>query len=125
MKPTLLILLGVAVVVLAAVLIWQMMRDPPAPPSRSAVFRMTVDDAFALKEQGSVVVVGVVSEGEVRPGDVLSVQTAHAQLRVVVKALEAFHKPVKRGKAGDRIGIMLTGANKEQISSGDLLVSAE
>jgi len=54
----------------------------------------------------------------------LYVKTGSGQIQVSIEALEAYHKPQERAKAGDRIGIMLVGASKEQISPDDLLVDA-
>jgi selenocysteine-specific translation elongation factor len=122
MKYTGLALLVVLVVIPVVVVIWKMMSVSIAASSRSSPFRMTIDDVFALKKPGSVIVVGVVSEGEVKPGDSLCVKTGSGQIQVRVEALEAHDKPLDRATAGDRVGIMLAGASKEQISPHDLLV---
>lgn len=88
------------------------------------LFRMPIDDAFALKVPGKVVVVGVVADGEVRPGARLVLRTAAAELPVTVEALEAFNKPLEAARRGERVGIMLVGATKEQVGSEAVLVSA-
>lgn len=83
---------------------------------------MTIDDVFAVILAGRVVVVGVISEGEVRPGDTLLVETRSGGIQVTVEALEAYHRPLRSANAGDRVGIMLSGINKEQIPANDLLL---
>lgn len=80
-------------------------------------FRMPVDDAFAIEGSGKVIVVGVVTDGEVRPGDRLVLRTPVATVPVTVKALEAYSEPlqvaqrVQVAHRGDRVGIMLVGAD--------------
>jgi selenocysteine-specific translation elongation factor len=84
---------------------------------------LLVDDAFALKQAGKVVVVGVVAEGEVRPGAQLLLRAGAGELQVTAEALEASHLPLHVARQGDRIGILLVGATKEQITAGTILVS--
>ena len=83
---------------------------------------MLIDDAFALKVPGKVVVVGKIAEGEVRPGDRLKIKQGNDEIAVEVEALEAFGSPVSVGRSGSNIGIMLVGATKEQIAPGATLV---
>ena len=86
---------------------------------------MPIDDAFALKVPGKVVVVGVVAEGEVRPGARLVLRTTAAELPVTVEALEAHHRALQVARRGEPVGIMLAGASKEQVGPGAVLVSTE
>ena len=90
-----------------------------------APFRMRVNDAFALKVPGKVVVVGIVADGEVRPGDRLVLRTAAAEAPVTVEALEANHKLLRAARRGDQVGIMLVGADKVQVGPGAVLASAD
>lgn len=109
--------------VIAALLFIALSR--PKKGSNSKHFRMIIDDVFALKTEGSVVVVGVVSDGEVMPGDALLLESGSNQLIVDVEGLETFHKPIERAKKGDRIGILLRGLDKDQVSPGGLLISSD
>jgi elongation factor Tu len=86
---------------------------------------MVVDDSFALTTAGEVVVVGVIAEGEIRPGDTLVVQTRDSTIPVTAEAIEAFHKPLDHAKAGDRVGVKLDGATKEDVGPGDVLTNVE
>jgi selenocysteine-specific translation elongation factor len=88
-------------------------------------FRMPVDDAFALKVPGKVVVVGVVADDEVRPGDRLVLRTTAAEVPVTVEALETHHKPLRAARRDDRIGVMLVGVDKAQVEHGAMLASAD
>ena len=89
---------------------------------RSAAFRMPIDDAFALTVAGKVVVVGKIVEGEVRPGDRLTIKLQTGDIAVEVEALEAFGEPISVGQSGKNIGVLLVGASKQQISPGAILV---
>ena len=91
----------------------------------TAPFRMPVDDAFGLTVPNKVVVVGVVAEGELRPGIDLLLQTESHELTVTAEALEANHRRLKLARQGDRVGVMLAGAVKEQVAAGAFLVSVE
>lgn len=91
----------------------------------TAPFRMPIDDVFALKMPGKVVVVGVVADGEVRPGDRLVLRAAAAEVPVRVEALEAYHQPIQAARCGDRVGVMLVGVDKAQVGHGAVLASAE
>lgn len=110
------------VLVLAAALLWRN-RPGERPSGSSTQLRMPVDDAFGLKEPGKVVVVGVVAEGEVRPGARVILRTGATKLPVTVEALEAYHKPLRVARQGDRVGIMVVGASKDDVGAGAVLVS--
>ena len=86
-------------------------------------FRMSIDDAFRLADK--VVVVGVVAAGEVRPGDRLVLQTGVTERPVTVEVMESYHRPIRAARAGVRVGILLTGATKEQVGPGATLASVE
>jgi len=86
-------------------------------------FCLPVDEAFALKQPGKVVVVGVITEGEIRPGVRLVLRSGANERQVTVEALQAFGRPLQVARQGDRIGVMLFGASKEQIGPGSVLLS--
>ena len=88
-------------------------------------YQMPVDDAFALPEPDKAVVVGVVSEGEVRPGDRLVLRAGGATRPVTVEALEADHRPLRVARAGDRVAVKVIGAGKAQVPPGAVLGSDE
>lgn len=89
----------------------------------SMSFYLPVDEAFALKQPGKVVVVGVVAEGEVRPGVRLVLRSVAGDRQVTVEALEAFGQPLQVARQGDRVGLILLGASKEQVGPGAVLLS--
>jgi len=96
--------------------------SPPSTPPSVVAFDMPIDDAFRLKVEGSVVVVGVIAAGEIKPGMRLEIQTANGAIPVTVTALEGGPgKPISQARAGDRVGVMLQGANKDQVPAGSRL----
>jgi translation elongation factor EF-Tu-like GTPase len=110
----------IVVLVLIAAISWLYAK---LSAKTSAPIKMPIDDVFALKGGGKIVVVGVVEEGRIEPGQHLVVRAGTTTLAVVVVALEAFHKPLRIATKGDRVGVMLVGASKEQIAAGSVLSS--
>jgi selenocysteine-specific translation elongation factor len=122
MKITIAIILLLAV---AAIIGWILLRSKSIAMTRSeAPFSMCIDDLFALKTKGKIVLVGVISTGDILPGDNLCIKTGGTAISVRVDALEAFHKPLKSAKAGDRVGIMLQGVDKEEVVLPATLVNS-
>jgi len=111
---------------LAAIFAWAALQKSPATPHEAPLrFSMPIDDAFALKEKGKVVVVGVIDTGKIYPGDALLVKTEDQVIPVTVEALEAFHKPLQSANAGERVGIMLHGVDKEEVKLPATLTDQE
>lgn len=107
----------VAVLAVGAIIAWALLRSRQGgQTSWDVAFSMPIDDVFALETRGKVVVVGVIATGEVLPGDTALVMVGESGIPVTVEGLEAFHKPLKSAKAGDRVGIMLQGVDKEQVT---------
>jgi translation elongation factor EF-Tu-like GTPase len=101
----------------------QKVVSPTAPPAtNAAILDMPIDDAFQLKVEDSVVVVGVIAVGEIKPGMRLEIRTADRAIPVTATALEGgLGKPILHARAGDRIGVMLQGARKSDIIAGSRL----
>jgi translation elongation factor EF-1alpha len=111
----LLVLLVVALLVLRR---WGRSQEAITDP-----FRMPVDDTFEIGQPDQAVVVGVVSEGEIRPGDRLVLRAGTAIRPVTVEALEADHRPLQIARAGDRVAVRVVGAGKAQVPPGAVLES--
>jgi hypothetical protein len=95
----------------------------PAPQPVTVLFDMPIDDAFRLKIEGSVVVVGVIAKGEISPGMNLEIRGSTTAIPVTVTALEGGPgNPISHARAGDRVSVMLQGASKDQIPTGSRLV---
>jgi len=126
-KPVMKISIGiVTVLVVTAIIAWALLRNMQAMQTASNIpFSMPIDDVLAVKTKGNVVVVGVIATGEVLPGSALLVNVGDSSISVTVEGLEAFHKPLKSAKAGDRVSIMLQGVDKEQVTLPATLVDGD
>ncbi|WP_423793262.1 selenocysteine-specific translation elongation factor [Methanocaldococcus indicus] len=85
-------------------------------------FKMPIDHAFKIKGIGTVVT-GTILKGKVKVGDTLIVYPTN--LEVKVKSIQCFKENVEEAKAGNRVGMNLSGIEPEQIFRGCVLSSLE
>jgi translation elongation factor EF-Tu-like GTPase len=84
-------------------------------------FGLTVEDVFSITGRGTVVT-GRVLSGVVSVGDrVLVSRAGQPQQQVEVTGVEMFRKTVKTAKAGDNVGLLLRGIERDQVIRGDVL----
>ena len=81
-------------------------------------FMMSVEDVFSIKGRGTVVTGrierGVVKVGE--PVDIVGLQ--EKSMNSVVTGVEMFHKTLDQGQAGDNVGLLLRGVNRDEVERG-------
>jgi len=95
---------------------------PGVTGSSAGDFQLTVEDVFSITGRGTVVT-GVVAGGEVAVGqDVTQLRGGVALRTGRVGGVEMFRKSVDTARAGDNVGILVTGINRHEIVRGDLLV---
>ena len=81
-------------------------------------FLMPVEDVFSITGRGTVAT-GRIERGIVNVGDALDVIGMGAEgLKTTCTGVEMFRKLLDRGEAGDNVGLLLRGIDKEQISRG-------
>ncbi len=80
------------------------------------LFRLAVDRLFTLPGHGTVVA-GLVTDGTVRPGDV--VQILPASIAARVRAIHAHNRAAEIGHAGQRCALNLAQVEKSTIARGD------
>jgi len=98
--------------------------DPAPEATPAGPFVMKIEDVFTISGIG-VVVTGKVSAGTVRQGDSAVVRTAQGEVRRCrVVAIEKFRNKLPSATAGDNVGIVLSGVEKNQIVRGDNLSNA-
>lgn len=85
-------------------------------------FRLPIDQVFTVKGQGTVVR-GTVYEGSVEEGQVLKVLPKGLNVRA--RQIQVHHHQKDKAFAGQRTAINLSGAAKEELERGDVLVSSE
>ncbi len=83
-------------------------------------FLMPVEDVFSIKGRGTVVT-GRVSRGKVKVGETIEIVGIKPTQSTVVTGVEMFRKTLDEGLAGDNIGVLLRGVEKEQVERGQVL----
>jgi elongation factor Tu len=86
-------------------------------------FLMHVEDVFSIKGRGTVPT-GRVERGTVKVGDEVEIVGLHHEPRkVVITGLEMFHKTLDRAEAGDAVGALLRGVERDEIERGQVLAA--
>jgi elongation factor Tu len=84
-------------------------------------FMMSVEDVFSIKGRGTVVT-GRVERGQVKVGDgVEIVGLREKSTASVVTGVEMFHKTLDTGQAGDNLGLLLRGIDREDVERGQVV----
>src|SRR5919201_336256 len=83
-------------------------------------FQMPVEDVFSISGRGTVVT-GRVDRGKVKVGDEVEIVGFAATQKKVVTGVEMFKTLLDEGVAGDNIGVLLRGTEKEDVERGQVL----
>jgi elongation factor Tu len=105
--------------------ILELMRavDDYIPTPERAVdrpFLMPIEDVFGIKGRGTVVT-GRVDRGAVATGEEVEIVGMGERRKVVVTGVEMFQKTLDRGEAGDNVGCLLRGVEREDVQRGQVL----
>jgi len=84
-------------------------------------FLMAVEDVFSIKGRGTVVT-GRVERGIVKVNDEIEILGFTDPKKTVVTGVEMFRKLLDEGRAGDNVGCLLRGIEKDQVERGQVLV---
>ena len=91
---------------------------PEPPRELDKPFMMPIEDVFSIKGRGTVVTGrierGVVKVGE--PADIVGLQDAIGS--TTVTGVEMFHKLLDQGQAGDNVGLLLRGIDRDEVERG-------
>ena len=86
-------------------------------------FLMPVEDVFTITGRGTVAS-GRIDRGTVKVGDEVEiVGLVDKVLKSVVTGLEMFHKTLDLGEAGDNVGVLLRGVDRDQVVRGQVLAA--
>jgi elongation factor Tu len=86
-------------------------------------FQMPIEDIFSIKGRGTVAT-GRVEQGKITPGMEVEIVGIHEQvMKTVATSLEMFNKVLDYAIAGDNVGILLRGVEKDQIERGQVLAA--
>jgi len=85
-------------------------------------FLMPIEDVFGIKGRGTVVT-GRIERGKVKVGDTVEIvgMTEEAPRRTVVTGVEMFQKTLDEGIAGDNVGCLLRGIERNEVERGQVL----
>ena len=83
-------------------------------------FLMPIEDVFTITGRGTVVT-GRVERGQVRVGDTVEIVGIKDTQTSVVTGVEMFRKLLDYAEAGDNIGVLLRGINRDDVQRGQVL----
>jgi elongation factor Tu len=86
-------------------------------------FLMPVEDVFSIKGRGTVGT-GRVERGKVKMGDPLEIVGMQDQIdKTTCTGVEMFQKTLDFGEAGDNVGVLLRGVDKDDLKRGQVLAA--
>jgi len=94
----------------------------PAPKRETdKAFLMQIEDVFSIKGRGTVGT-GRVERGVIKPGEDIEIVGLRPDIRKTVAiSLEMFNKELEQSVAGDNVGVLLRGIEKEDLERGMVL----
>jgi elongation factor Tu len=105
--------------------IWELMKAldeyiPQPVRAKDKPFLMPIEDVFGIKGRGTVVT-GRVERGIVHTGDDIEIVGIKETRKTVVTGVEMFQKTLDEGEAGDNVGCLLRGVEREDVERGQVL----
>jgi elongation factor Tu len=85
-------------------------------------FLMPIEDVFSIKGRGTVGT-GRIERGKVKVGDAVEIVGLKATATSTVTGVEAFNKTMQEGQAGENVGVLLRGIEKEALERGQVLAA--
>jgi len=85
-------------------------------------FLMPIEDVFSISGRGTVVT-GAIAQGKVKVGDNVEIVGIKPTQTTTVTGVEMFNKLLDSGQAGDNIGALLRGIEKNQVERGQVLAA--
>ncbi len=85
-------------------------------------FLMAVEDVFSIKGRGTVVT-GRIERGIIKVGDEVDILGVREPQKTTVTGVEMFRKLLDQGQAGDNVGCLLRGIDKEDVERGQVLAA--
>jgi elongation factor Tu len=105
--------------------IWELMNaidsyipEPERPKDKP--FLMPIEDVFGIKGRGTVVT-GRVERGVVKAGEEVEIVGFGETRKTVCTGVEMFRKVLDEGEAGDNVGCLLRGVEREDVERGQVL----
>ncbi len=96
----------------------------PVPPREvDKPFLMPIEDIFSISGRGTVVT-GRIDRGRVKVGETMEIIGYRPTFSRVVTGVEMFRKLLEEGVAGDNVGLLLRGTEKEDVERGQVIAKA-
>jgi elongation factor Tu len=96
-------------------------KDVPTPVREiDKPFMMAIEDVFSITGRGTVAT-GRVERGKIKVTEELEIVGLADTMKTTVTGLEMFRKLLDEAQAGDNVGVLLRGVEKEQVSRGQVL----
>jgi elongation factor Tu len=107
---------------------WELMNalDTYIPEPKREIdkpFLMPVEDVFSITGRGTVAT-GRIERGRVKVGEEVQLVGFNAEKKTTVTGVEMFRKLLDDGQAGDNVGLLLRGVEKNEIERGMVLAKA-
>ncbi len=83
-------------------------------------FLLAVEDVFSISGRGTVAT-GRIEQGKVKTGEEMEIVGIKPTQKTVVTGVEMFRKTLDYGEAGDNVGLLLRGIEKEQVERGQVI----
>jgi len=105
--------------------IWELMNAvdsyiPEPERTKDKPFLMPIEDVFGIKGRGTVVT-GRVERGVVKAGEEVEIVGFGETRKTVCTGVEMFRKTLDEGEAGDNVGCLLRGIEREDVERGQVL----
>lgn len=85
-------------------------------------FLMPIEDIFSISGRGTVVT-GRIERGRIKVGEEVEIVGIRETQRKVVTGVEMFRKMLDEGQAGDNVGLLLRGTDKDDVERGQVLAA--
>jgi elongation factor Tu len=96
---------------------------PTPERARDKPFLMPIEDVFGIKGRGTVVT-GRIERGVVKVGEEIEIVGIRDTRKTVVTGVEMFKKLLDTGEAGDNVGCLLRGVERDDVGRGMVLAKA-
>ena len=93
---------------------------PQPERPRNLPFLMPIEDVFSISGRGTVVT-GRIERGIVKVGEEVEIVGLKATTKTTVTGVEMFRKLLDQGEAGDNVGCLLRGVDREGVERGQVL----
>ena len=107
--------------------IWELMEAidsyiPTPDRPRDKPFLMPVEDVFGIKGRGTVAT-GRIERGTIKVGEEVEIVGIRDTRKTVVTGVEMFRKTLDSGEAGDNVGLLLRGMERDDIERGMVIAA--